>query len=149
MAAGPLPKEQRSRERDNHKYEEYFESGEVAGPDLPEGMLPNDEDWHPMTRQWWDSVRRYPLLAKEPDIGWQFLLDTALMHHVMWSKGKWEFAAELRLRAAKIATTPEDRIRLKIRVTPIRPKTEDEPKSKKDSASVTSLNARRDRLADK
>jgi hypothetical protein len=45
---------------------------------------------------------------------WSFLLDTALMHHAMWSKGQWTLAAEVRLRVAKFGATPEDRARLRI-----------------------------------
>ena len=61
-------------------------------------------------------MRRFPLLKDEPEVGWQFLVDTALMHHTMWTKGRWEFAAELRLRVAKYGVTPEDRMRLKIKL---------------------------------
>ena len=50
------------------------------------------------------------------DTDWDFLLDTALMHHTMWAKARWEFAAELRLRAAKFGATPEDRMRLRLTV---------------------------------
>lgn len=45
---------------------------------------------------------------------WSFLLDTALMHHAMWSKGQWTLAAEVRLRVAKFGATPEDRARLRM-----------------------------------
>lgn len=45
---------------------------------------------------------------------WSFLLDTALMHHAMWSKGQWTLAAEVRLRVAKYGATPEDRARLRM-----------------------------------
>jgi hypothetical protein len=34
----------------------------------------------------------------------------------MWAKKRWEFAAELRLRAAKFGATPEDRMRLKLKI---------------------------------
>jgi hypothetical protein len=45
---------------------------------------------------------------------WDYLLDTALMHHALWSKGQWTLAAELRLRVAKFGATPEDRARLRM-----------------------------------
>ena len=45
---------------------------------------------------------------------WDFLLDTALMHHAMWSKSQWTLAAEVRLRVAKFGATPEDRARLRM-----------------------------------
>lgn len=119
---GPAPSGQRSRERDNHKLEEIEYTGELFGEPLPEGMLGEDEDgnpipWHPQTVKWWDSLRRNPLLANEPEIGWQFLMDTALIHNQMWTNRRWEFAAEIRLRVAKYGATPEDRMRLKIKIT--------------------------------
>ncbi|WP_433038614.1 hypothetical protein [Actinomycetospora sp. CA-053990] len=92
------------------------DDGELHGPELPMGVLPNGGDWHPQTRDLWDALRRNPLLAGEPDLGWQFLIDTMLMHHTMWTKDKWEFAAEVRLRVAKFGATPEDRMRLKMKV---------------------------------
>src|SRR4051812_4964534 len=107
---GPAPKATRSRARDTTRraaeMTELEETGELYGPEPPEGVLPDDEDWHPRTVALWDSLRRSPLLADEPDLGWEFLIDTALMHHAMWTKGKWEFAAELRLRLAKYGATP-------------------------------------------
>lgn len=96
---------------------ELADTGEMHGPELPDGVLPGGEDWHPMTRALWDSLRRSPLLAEEPELGWVFLIDTALMHSVMWSKGKWEFASEVRLRLAKYGATPEDRLRLRLKIT--------------------------------
>jgi hypothetical protein len=47
-------------------------------------------------------------------IDWIYMLDTALMHHMMWDKGRWEFAAEVRLRLAQFGATPLDRMRLRI-----------------------------------
>lgn len=113
---GPAPKGSRARDRDTPKFETLEDTGVLYGTDLPEGVLPADESWHPQTVRWWNAIRKFPLLKDEPDIGWQFLIDTALMHHTMWTKGKWEFAAEIRLRVAKYGATPEDRMRLKITV---------------------------------
>ncbi|HTI28265.1 MAG TPA: hypothetical protein VL652_45200, partial [Kutzneria sp.] len=67
---------------------------------------------------WWDTWRRSPQAQTFTETDWDFLLDTALMHHTMWLKGRWEFASELRLRAAKFGATPEDRARLRMQVTP-------------------------------
>lgn len=76
------------------------------------------EPWHSRTLAWWDTWRKSPQAQSFVATDWDFLIDTALMHHTMWSKGRWEFAAELRLRAAKFGATPEDRARLKIEVSP-------------------------------
>lgn len=115
---GPAPKPGRARRRDEAAVSEVVDSGELHGPDLPEGVLPDGAPWHAQTRALWQALRRSPLLADEPDLGWQFLIDTALMHHTMWEKSRWEFASEVRLRIAKYGATPEDRMRLKVKVVP-------------------------------
>jgi hypothetical protein len=78
-------------------------------------------------------------MLSEPD--WFFLLDTALMHHQMWSNGKWEFAAEIRLRVAKFGATPEDRLRLKQEIEAPVPEV-----GSKAGTNVMSLNERRRRI---
>ena len=114
---GPAPKGKRARGRDTPDFEQIEDSGEVYGDHLPEGVLPDGEAWHPQTVELWESLRRFPAMKDEPPLGWQFLIDTALMHHTMWTKQRWEFASEVRLRLAKYGATPEDRMRLKIKVT--------------------------------
>lgn len=147
---GPAPKEVRSRKRatDARQAEmtELEAHGERYGPELPEGVLPEGADWHPMTLELWDAVRQSPLLKNEPPLGWAFLFDTALMHHTMWSKGRWEFASEVRLRLAKFGATPEDRMRLKLKVTT--PSDEAKrPAPVSDGGSVSDIASRRARLA--
>lgn len=116
---GPAPAPQRRRRnKDSTEPTVVVNAGELHGPDLPSGVLPEGQEWHPQTVALWDALRRNPLLADEPELGWQFLIDTALMHHTMWSKGRWEFASEVRLRVAKYGATPEDRMRLKVKITP-------------------------------
>lgn len=120
---------------------------ELRGPELPAGVLGEEDgelvEWHPMTRLWWDSWRTSAQAQTFTDTDWLFLIDTALMHHTMWAKGRWEFASEVRLRAAKFGATPEDRARLKIKVddpsAPVRA-----PVSRTDG--VTDINSRRARL---
>ncbi|MFB7919214.1 hypothetical protein [Streptomyces sp. NPDC056061] len=123
---------------------------ELRGPELPEGVLGVDEDtgeivrWHPMTQAWWESWRTSPVAQTFVQTDWLFLVDTALMHHTMWAKGRWEFASEVRLRAAKFGATPEDRARLKLKV--------DDPVNARQapvqrSDNVSDINSRRARLA--
>jgi hypothetical protein len=76
--------------------------------------LPEDIDWHPRTVAWWNMWRRSAQADTFTESDWSFLLDTALMHHAMWSKGQWTLAAEVRLRVAKFGATPEDRARLRM-----------------------------------
>jgi len=111
---------------------------ELRGPDLPDGVLPDGEDWHQRTLVWWTTWRRSPQAQTFTATDWDFLIDTALMHHTMWSKGRWEFASELRLRAAKFGATPEDRARLRMQIT-----TEDKaaPSGEKPASRYSHLRA--------
>lgn len=94
---------------------------QLRGPELPDDALPKGESWHQRTREWWGTWRRSAQAQHFLETDWDFLLDTALMHHTMWSQGRWEFASELRLRAAKFGATPEDRMRLRLQVAPSQP----------------------------
>jgi hypothetical protein len=117
---GFAPKETRSRARDaksrDAEMRRIEDDGAARGDTLPEGVLPDQESWHPRTVQWWETWRRSPQSQTFIATDWDFLLDTALLHHVMWTKGRWEFASEVRLRAAKYGATPEDRMRLKMKI---------------------------------
>ena len=115
---GPAPKraDQRRRRNVTAPPSTITPDGVMHGPELPGDVL--SEAWHARTRAWWETWRRSAQAQAFTGTDWDFLLDTALMHHTMWSKGRWEFAAELRLRAAKFGATPEDRARLKIEIEP-------------------------------
>lgn len=145
---GPAGSGARSRRRDQERLDERFQKvtddGELLGPDLPNDVLPKGETWHARTRAWWDTWRRSPQAKTFGGTDWDFLLDTALMHHTMWSAGRWEFAAELRLRAAKFGATPEDRMRLKLRI--VTPGEERPAKKPAQPSDVTDINSRRARL---
>jgi hypothetical protein len=118
MAGRGLPPQATKRRRNASPVEKRTleVDDEVRGPELPADVLPQGEDWHPRTVAWWDTWRRSAQAQEFTDTDWDFLLDTALMHHTMWAKARWEFAAELRLRAAKFGATPEDRMRLRLTV---------------------------------
>lgn len=140
---GPPPKQGAIRRNKRPEPTKLVRTETLTGPELPEGVLPDDAQWHKVTRTWWENWRRSPQASRmlsDPD--WDFLLDTALMHHVMWSKGRWEFAAEIRLRVAKFGATVEDRLRLKAEIsTPEPMKAGSTP-----AGTVTDLDARRQRL---
>lgn len=115
----------RSRARDVEARDTVKSDGKVGGFDLPDDVLPfvGDsavrETWNPQTVRWWNNWRRSPQGVKmmtDPD--WDYLLDTALMHHQMWESGgkNSERAAEIRLRVAAFGATPADRARLKIEI---------------------------------
>ncbi len=146
---GPAPKDPSKRRRRNAAEPEttITPDDELRGPELPAGVLGEEDgepvQWHPMTQLWWDSWRGSAQAQTFVQTDWLFLIDTALMHHTMWAKGRWEFASEVRLRAAKFGATPEDRARLKLKV--------DDPtnapqKPAQRPDGVTDINSRRARL---
>jgi hypothetical protein len=115
---GPAPKDPEKRRRTNADpvpTTVVTPDDGLRGPPLPDDAI--SEPWHPRTLAWWDTWRRSPQAQTFVATDWDFLLDTALMHHTMWQKGRWEFASELRLRAAKFGATPEDRARLRMQVS--------------------------------
>lgn len=123
---GRAPSERLSRERDQKRREAeqtvVQHDDEVRGPDLPDEFA-----WCSRTRQWWDLWRRSPQAQAFIDTDWDFLLDTAMLHHEFWS-GNASVAAELRLRVAKYGATPEDRARLRMQVAPQDAKPAAEPR---------------------
>ncbi|MFJ9694956.1 hypothetical protein [Kitasatospora sp. NPDC101183] len=147
---GPAPKDPATRRRRNTGAAPLLTlepDEELRGPELPVGVLGEDDgqpiDWHPMTKLWWESWRTSAQAQTFTATDWRFLVDTALMHHTMWAKGRWEFASEVRLRAAKFGATPEDRMRLKIQVeTPESAR----PAATATPADVTDISSRRSRL---
>lgn len=146
MARGPVPKSTRSRRDDDTKRQcemvEVVDTGELAGPELPEGALPNRESWHRQTQQLWDELRKSPLMQGEPLLTWQFMIDTMALHHLAWQHGRWDMAPDLRLRLAKIGICPEDRAKLKIRV--VQPA--EQRSELASSANVADIASRRARL---
>ncbi|MCW2898501.1 MAG: VWBp32 [Streptosporangiaceae bacterium] len=110
---GPAPKPAGRRARANKDPigATVLEFRPAAAPELPEDV---EVDWHPRTRDWWAMWTRSSQSDTFTETDWSFLLDTALMHHAMWSKGQWTLAAEVRLRVAKFGATPEDRARLRM-----------------------------------
>ena len=144
MTKGRLPQDRLSRVRDERRREAEIvtveDTGELAGPELPQGVLPDGEAWHPQTVALWADLRRSPLLRDEPALTWSYLLDTAVLHHRLWAHGEYRHAPELRLRLAKVAATPEDRQRMKVKIA------EHVPGSAPTPAKVSDMAARRARL---
>lgn len=108
---GPAPKPVHRRARTNSDSvpQTVLRFEKADAPDLP-----GEIEWHPRTREWWAMWKRSPQADVMIESDWYFLLDTALMHDAMWSKGQWTLAAEVRLRVAKFGATPEDRARLRL-----------------------------------
>lgn len=157
---GQVPKEQRQRARDTPKREIVKSDGKSGGFPLPDDVLPllkeqdpdywegeaQREGWHPQTVRWWQNWRESPQATRMltgPD--WDYLLDTALLHHQMWVSGgkNSERAAEIRLRVAAFGATPADRLRLKIE---IEAPPEFDVGAGGDDAVITSIQDRRSRI---
>lgn len=143
---GFAPKTERSRPRDSKRrageQTHVTPDKKVRGPALPRAA--GDLPWHARTKAWWETWRKSPQAQVMGDTDWDFLLDTALLHNIMWTGGRTDLAAELRLRVAKFGATLEDRLRLKLTIDP-----PDEPAAKASptaAAKVTSIEDRRSRL---
>jgi hypothetical protein len=99
--------------------------GKLGGPVLPDGVLGTDDDgnavpWHPATVAWWRGWRASPQALRMMTVpDWDFLLDTARLHHEYWTAPTSALAGEVRLRVAKFGATPEDRARLRFDVEPL------------------------------
>lgn len=83
---------------------------EVRGPELPDEFA-----WSTRTRNWWETWRRSPQAQSMTPTDWEFMLETAALHHEFW-EGNTGIAAELRLRVAKFGATMEDRMRLRLQI---------------------------------
>lgn len=160
---GPPPKEKRARARDNVQREVIRADGKLGGfdlRDLPDEYLPlkaaknwadpevpEHEEWHPATLRWWDNWRRSPQASRMvTDVDWDYLLDTALMHHRTWMSGgtNTERLAEIRIRLANFGATYADRLRLRLEIE-LPP--EQHPAGKGSGATVTNIDDRRRRIA--
>lgn len=159
---GPPPNEKRSRARDNVVRDVIRSDGKLGGfdlRDLPDDYLPlkpknqwadpeqsEREEWHPATLRWWDNWRRSPQATRMvTDVDWDYLLDTALMHHRTWMSGgtNTERLAEIRIRLASFGATYADRLRLRLEVE-LPP--EQHPAGKSGGATVTDIADRRRRI---
>jgi hypothetical protein len=147
---GPPPKDPGQRRRRNKPAvpgKQVTDDQLVRGPDLPDGLdvLPDGGEWHVMTRRWWDVWRKAPQAQTMIDTDWESMLATALMHHVMWSKGRWEFASEIRLREKLTGATLLDRksLGLDVLTPPAAP-----AQATGTDGTVTDINSRRSRLTE-
>ena len=129
--------------------------GRLGGHPLPEGVLGTDStgtaiDWHPQTVQWWDHWRSSPQATRMlTDVDWDYLLDTALLHHGMWTSGgrNTERSAEIRIRVAQFGATPADRARLRFEIEIEIPEAFPAGNAPDNDPAQARLEARRDRYA--
>lgn len=91
--------------------------GERRGPELTAGY-----NWCNTTRTWWENFRRSPNAMMCVDSDWEYLLDTALLHHRMWVDPDslpvphlTALAAEFRRRMSNYGYTVDDRLKQRIK----------------------------------
>lgn len=112
---GPAGKEKHTRARDDAEFAVVQVVAERHRP-LPDDLLPGGESWHPATLRWWNTWSVSPLAANLPAVDWCELEACAVLHHEFMRKRTFTLASELRLRVAKFGATPEDRMRLKVKI---------------------------------
>lgn len=109
---GPAPKPASRRSRGKSKSSDpattILRFEEAEQPDLP------PQPWPEETLQWWKMWRDSPQAEHFGSTDWAFLMDTALLHAMLWGSGDISVLPELRLRVAKFGATPEDRARLRM-----------------------------------
>lgn len=140
---GPAPKGNRTRDRDTPEFETVQAPAGSFHP-LPSDLLKDGDEWHPATLRWWETWAVSPLAKDLPAVDWCELEACAVLHHEFMKKRTFTLASELRLRVAKFGATPEDRMRLKVKIetpgtptaTPVQPD------------GVTDIASRRSRLTD-
>lgn len=98
------------KKNDNVKTVAYAPSAQPALPDF----MPDGSPWPPESVALWEALAQYPLAEDWTLVEWLYHLDTIVIHAEFWLTGKATYAAELRLRLAKIGATAEDRARLRI-----------------------------------
>lgn len=134
---GPQPKDPSKRVRRNADPSPttILRFEEAQQPDLPDSM-----PWPDETLKWWEMWRDSPQAEHFGSTDWAFLLDTAVLHALLWGNGDHSVMPELRLRVAKFGATPEDRARLRMQFAEA-----DEADSKR-SKPVASARERRAKL---
>ena len=112
---GFAPQENRSRERDTKRRDaetlKISADNILRGPELPKGTA-----WHPRTKVWWQTWRESPQAQTFTDADWSFLEDTAVLHSE-FRNGDLKLAGEIRLRVSAFGSTPEARLRLRMKIT--------------------------------
>lgn len=108
---GPAPKDPGKRVRRNADPNPttILRFEEAEQPELPSSM-----PWPDETIKWWEMWRNAPQAEHFGSTDWAFLLDTAVLHAMLWGNGDVTVLSELRLRVAKFGATPEDRARLRM-----------------------------------
>lgn len=92
--------------------------GLERGPDLPA-----DTEWCPRTQEWWKVWRNSPQAMVMTPTDWELMLETALLHNMLWSPRRnqgavsvTQLASEVRRRVAAYGASFEDRVKLRMSI---------------------------------
>ncbi len=111
--SGPLPKEQRQRERDTRRRGAEFATVEddavVRGPEL-------DGDYSPATLAWYDVWRRSPQAALFESTDWLRLALLAPMVEKHLESPSAAAMSEIRMNEERLGATYADRLRARIKI---------------------------------
>lgn len=113
FGAGRPPADDRSKVRNRHEIKGWLDVVDtpfLAGRkyELPPG------EWTERTIAWWDNVRTMPHAILWAATDWDYAVDTAYVHNMMWS-GVSTAATELRQRERLMGITWESRRAASIR----------------------------------
>ena len=116
---GPLPKENRQRERDTRRGQAdailLTHDGEARGPEFPSWIV----DPHKAAVQWWENIRFSPQAQLFEDTDWDILAGAARGWDEFWKGAKVSatLLSELRLIGERYGATFVDRQRAKIKIS--------------------------------
>lgn len=144
---GPAPKANGDRERRNAPT--FSDVRVVADGKLRGPRLPKEFTWCDRTREWWEVWRRSANAMVMTDTDWEHLLETALLHNMLWSgsapNGRengavsaTQLAAEIRQRVTKLGATVEDR--MKLRMSIVTPQSEQDKEDRLKSEVAEGIN---------
>lgn len=121
------PADRVRRNKETYVIDHVEADGRMHGPPLPKGRK-----WCAETRSWWHNWRKSPQAMLMVETDWDVMLETALLHQMLWGKADDEpeegkrrpngavsatqLAAEIRQRVGKFGATYEDRKKLRMSV---------------------------------
>ena len=134
---GPIPKSAITRQRRNKK--STAATLKAEGGELRE-VPPMPEEWHNMTKAWWEDVWRSPMADEFIEADKHGLYRLAVLVNEFWEHPSKDLHAEIRLGQQAFGLTPIDRRRLQWEVgraesasrkkPPAKPRAGDDPRER-------------------
>jgi len=119
---GQVPKPEGERQRRNRP---AYDGIQIESDDIIRGFeLPDlGFEWHERTIVWWETWRSAPQSKLMTETDWQFLIETALLHHRLFTMSQrmsagqlMQVASELRQREGQLGATWSDRAKMRIKI---------------------------------